>query len=240
MYVHYRIPVGMKAVPIVMVHGSNHTGMIYGTTPDGREGWGTYFVRRGFPVYVVDHAGRGRSGFNPTIVNQVRDAPAFRASSRSSTKRSSRSSSKDSNRDSSADVLPTLFVGTHERAWQNFRFGPSYGVPFPNVQFPVETVDQYFAQLVPNTETTLANGAVNTVDALAALLDKIGSAVVIVHSQSGVYGLDLVRERGQLVRGLISIEGGCEGVTPAVAGANFTSVPFVSFGAITASAQRTP
>ena len=42
-----------------------------------------------------------------------------------------------------------------ERAWSNFRFGPAYPTPFPNVQFPLEAVDQYLAQLVPNSETTL-------------------------------------------------------------------------------------
>ena len=61
MYVHYRIPAERKGVPIVMVHGSQHTGMTYETTPDGREGWATWFVRQGHPVYVVDHSGRGRS-----------------------------------------------------------------------------------------------------------------------------------------------------------------------------------
>ena len=60
MYVHYRIPAGPKGVPLVLVHGSNHTGMTYETTPDGREGWATWFVRQGHPVYVVDHSGRGR------------------------------------------------------------------------------------------------------------------------------------------------------------------------------------
>src|SRR6185437_85046 len=73
MYVHYRIPADtrQKKLPIIMVHGSNHTGMTYETTPDGREGWATYFVRHGYPVYVVDQAGRGRSSFNPTAVNQA-------------------------------------------------------------------------------------------------------------------------------------------------------------------------
>jgi hypothetical protein len=37
---------------------------------DGREGWATYFTRKNFPVYVVDHVGRGRSGFDPTPINQ--------------------------------------------------------------------------------------------------------------------------------------------------------------------------
>ena len=205
MYVHYRIPQGRKGVPIVMVHGSNHTGMTWETTPDGREGWATWFVRQGHPVYVVDHSGRGRSGFNPTPINAVRDGGA------------------------DPKTLPTLFLGPIDRAWSNFRFGPAYPKPFPNVQFPLEALDQYLAQLVPNSETTLAGGgAVNTVNALTAVLDKIGPAVVMVHSQSGVYGLELSRKRPNLVRALVSVEGGCETVTPADITTPFVKVPFVT------------
>jgi pimeloyl-ACP methyl ester carboxylesterase len=204
MYVHYRIPAGPKGVPLVLVHGSNHTGMTYETTPDGREGWATWFVRQGYPVYVVDHSGRGRSGFNPTPINAVRDGGADPKS------------------------VPTLFIGTLERAWSNFRFGPEYPKPFSNLQFPLEALDQYLAQLVPNTETTLEGGGANTVDALAALLDKIGPAVVMVHSQSGVYGLDVVRRRPDKVRALVSIEGGCETLTQHDVGKFFAKVPFTS------------
>jgi hypothetical protein len=49
----------------------------------------------------------------------------------------------------------------------------------------------------------------------------------MVHSQSGVYGLDVVRKRPNLVRALVSIEGGCETFTAADAG-TFVKVPFVS------------
>src|SRR5262245_59275854 len=205
MYVHYRVPAGPKGVRLVLVHGSNHTGMTYETTPDGREGWATWFVRQGHPVYVVDHSGRGRSGFNPTPINAVRDGGA------------------------DPKALPTLFLGPIDRAWSNFRFGPAYPKPFPNVQFPLEALDQYLAQLVPNAETTLAGGgALNTVNALVTLLDKIGPAVVMVHSQSGVYGLELVRKRPNLVRALVSVEGGCETVTPADINTPFVKVPFVT------------
>jgi pimeloyl-ACP methyl ester carboxylesterase len=205
MYVQYRVPAGASDIPVVMVHGSNHTGVTYETTPDGREGWYTHFVRRGFPVYVVDHAGRGRSGFDPTPINQVRDAAGAKPS-----------------------TLPTLLLGTRERAWQNFRLGPTDGKPFANLQFPLEALDHYLSQLVPNTETALQGGGRNTVEALGVLLDRIGPAVVIVHSQSGVYGIELVKRRPQLVRGLISVEGGCENLTAAEAKAYFTRVPFVS------------
>jgi pimeloyl-ACP methyl ester carboxylesterase len=204
MYVHYRVPAGPKGVPLVLVHGSNHTGMTYETTPDGREGWATWFVRQGHPVYVVDHSGRGRSSFNPTPINAVRDGGA------------------------DPKGLPSLFLGPIERAWSNFRFGPQYPKPFPNVQFPLEALDQYLAQLVPNTETTLEGGGKNTIEALAALIDRIGPAVVMVHSQSGVYGLDLVRRRPDKVRALVSVEGGCETLTPDDATKFFAKVPFVS------------
>ena len=136
MYVHYRIPAAKHGVPLVMVHGSNHTGMTYETTPDGREGWATYFVRKGAAVYVVDHSGRGRSGFDPTPFNQVRDQAGSNPAS-----------------------LPTLLLATHERAWLNFRLGSSYSVPFPGLQFPVEAMEQYTMQLVPNAETSLGGSA---------------------------------------------------------------------------------
>ncbi len=204
MYVHFRIPAAAKGVPLVLVHGSNHTGVTYETTPDGREGWATWFVRQGHPVYVVDHSGRGRSGFNPTPVNAVRDSGA------------------------DPKAMPTLFLGTLDRAWWNFRFDPEYPKPFPNLQFPLEALEQYLAQLVPNTETTLEGGGTNTIDALVALLDKIGPAVVMVHSQSGVYGLEVVRRRPNVVRALISVEGGCETFTQEDARNSFAKVPFVT------------
>src|SRR5262249_56354701 len=50
MYVQYRIPKTVSGPAIVMVPGSGHTGATYETTPDGREGWSTYFARKGFPV----------------------------------------------------------------------------------------------------------------------------------------------------------------------------------------------
>ena len=73
MFVHYRLPASNKhKVPIIMVHGAGLTGMSWETTPDGREGWGTYFARQGFDTYIVDFPGRGRSGFNPTPLNQAK------------------------------------------------------------------------------------------------------------------------------------------------------------------------
>lgn len=203
MYVHYRIPEGDPSTPIVMVHGSNGSGTIWETTPDGREGWATWFVRQGHPVFVVDHAGRGRSGFDPSRVN------AAIASG-------------------SAAELPNLFLATYQREWVNGRMGATYPTPFPGVRFPIAAFDRFMELHVPNAETTLADDGGTTVSCLAALLDEIGPAVVMVHSQGGLYGIDLVRRRYGSVAALVSIEGGCETVTPELAADAFANVPFVS------------
>ena len=62
MYVEYFIPKTLShPLPIVMIHGGSQTGTNFTGTPDGREGWAQYFVRRGHAVYVVDQVARGRS-----------------------------------------------------------------------------------------------------------------------------------------------------------------------------------
>ena len=203
MYVQYRIPKTISHPPIVMVHGASHTGVTFETTPDGREGWATYFTRKGFPVYVVDHAGRGRSGFDPTPVNRAKA-------------------------ENDAKSEPALFASIRERSYPNFRIGATYPTPYPGSQFPVEAQDQYFAQLVPNTEVTLAGGGINTVNGLAALVDKIGPAIVLVHSQSGLYGIGLERQRAGKMLALVSVEGGCAPLQPDDVAKFISKVPLLS------------
>src|SRR5580698_8203217 len=73
MYVQFEIPQTKKAhmPPVIMVHGSSHTAACLESTPDGREGWYPYFVRKGISVYLVDQAGRGRSGFDESVLNEA-------------------------------------------------------------------------------------------------------------------------------------------------------------------------
>ncbi len=68
------------------------------------------------------------------------------------------------------------------------------------------------AQLVPNTEATLPQPPRQTVDGLIALINKIGPAIVMVHSQSGIYGVLTGVALPELVKGLVNIEGrtGCQ------------------------------
>jgi hypothetical protein len=73
MYVEFQIPATKKrgAPPVIMVHGSTHTGACLESTPDGREGWLPYFVRKGISTYVVDQSGRGRSGFDESVIHEA-------------------------------------------------------------------------------------------------------------------------------------------------------------------------
>src|SRR6516165_1117019 len=73
MYVQFEIPAAKKRgmPPVIMVHGSTHTAACLESTPDGREGWYPYFVRHGISTYLVDQAGRGRSGFDESVIHEA-------------------------------------------------------------------------------------------------------------------------------------------------------------------------
>lgn len=60
-YAQYKIPAGRKqALPLVMWHGCLSPS--WETTPDGREGFESIFLRRGWKTYVIDWPRTGRSG----------------------------------------------------------------------------------------------------------------------------------------------------------------------------------
>jgi hypothetical protein len=70
MYVQFQIPMRQRGWPLIHVHGSTHTGAALESTPDGREGWLPYGVRHGIASYVVDQSGRGRSGFDHSVIHE--------------------------------------------------------------------------------------------------------------------------------------------------------------------------
>ncbi|EEY16014.1 conserved hypothetical protein [Verticillium alfalfae VaMs.102] len=47
--------------PLVFLHGGGISGATWLNTPDGRQGWASYFVDQGFQVYLVDIVAVGRS-----------------------------------------------------------------------------------------------------------------------------------------------------------------------------------
>lgn len=74
LYAFYQVPQNPKPLPIVMLHGAFQSARSWETTSDGREGFQTLFLRRGFPVYLVDQPRRGRAG-NSTIATTTEPTP---------------------------------------------------------------------------------------------------------------------------------------------------------------------
>jgi pimeloyl-ACP methyl ester carboxylesterase len=74
LYAFYQVPQNPKPLPIVMLHGAFQSGRSWETTSDGREGFQTLFLRRGFAVYVVDQPRRGRAG-NSAVASTIAPAP---------------------------------------------------------------------------------------------------------------------------------------------------------------------
>lgn len=66
MYVQYYIPEKIHGkYPLLLWHGGGMTGKSYETTPDGRPGWLSYFIRSGWKTYLSDAVERGRSSWCP-------------------------------------------------------------------------------------------------------------------------------------------------------------------------------
>lgn len=73
-YVSYQIPAVSHPYTMVFLHGAGQTGKTWETTPDGREGFGTLFLRRGFSTYILDQPRRGRAG-NSTVSASISAKP---------------------------------------------------------------------------------------------------------------------------------------------------------------------
>src|ERR1051326_5918451 len=74
-YVFYQIPVRARRLPLVLWHGIGQFSKTWETTPDGREGFQNIFLRRRFPIYVIDQPRRGRAGRStlPTTITPKPD-----------------------------------------------------------------------------------------------------------------------------------------------------------------------
>jgi pimeloyl-ACP methyl ester carboxylesterase len=206
MYVQYQIPLnGAQHVPVVMVHGCCLSSKTWETTPDGRMGWNEYFVRKDRSVYLADQSSRARSGFDPSTLNAVRAGTI------------------------PPSQLPNVLAATHQTAWSVFRFGPKFGEPFPDGQFPIEAVDELYKQMIPDLNSTLPNPN-PTWKNMAALGVKLNGAVLMGHSESGFFPEEAALIDPSGIKGLISIEMPCREMKSAEIAA-LTKIPtLVMFG----------
>jgi pimeloyl-ACP methyl ester carboxylesterase len=191
MYVQFQTPTdGDRHVPVVMVHGCCLSSKTWETTPDGRMGWNEYFVRRGRPVYLADQSSRARSGFDPSAINAVRGGTV------------------------PPNQLPNILTASHQTAWTVFRFGPTFGQPFSDGQFPIEAVDELYKQMIPDLNSTLPNPN-PTWKNMAALAVKLKGAILMGHSESGFFPEQAALIDPTGIKGMISIEMPCAAMTPA-------------------------
>jgi hypothetical protein len=190
MYVQYQIPEGADShVPVVMVHGCCLSSKSYETTPDGRVGWNEYFLRKHRAVYLPDQVSRARSGFDATILNEIKLGKR------------------------PASDMPEIRTATHEIAWLLFRFGPSMGKAFSNEQFPVESFEEFGKQVIPDLNAALP--AVNpTWTNLSGLAIKLKGAVLMGHSESGFFPEQAALTNPTDIKAMITIETTCPGLTP--------------------------
>jgi pimeloyl-ACP methyl ester carboxylesterase len=181
-YATYQYPAEQRyPYPILFNSGGGHTARVYDTTPDGREGWLTLFLRQGFPVYGVDRPNTGRSGTDICKINAVKLGKA------------------------PAEELPAINRYAAESSWVTFRWGPKFGEPYPNTQFPVEFADNYYPQTISTYRDP--DETPKSVAAFAALIDKIAEPVIIQSwSSSGLLGYLAAIERPERAKGILAVE----------------------------------
>jgi pimeloyl-ACP methyl ester carboxylesterase len=178
MFVEYQIPAKVTApYPIVMIHGNFQNGSNFLGTPDDRQGWAEYFVRRGFAVYVVDQAGRGRS-----IYNQSADGPLAYPS---------------------AENIERQFTAIEKyNIWPQAKMHtqwPGKGVRGDPV------FEQFRASQNPSMTDNIKMDAANRAGG-SAILRRIGPAIVLTHSRSGPFGWEIADDVPELTKAVIAVE----------------------------------
>jgi len=178
MYVEFFIPRTLKSpFPVVMIHGGSQTGTNFTATPDGREGWAQYFLRRGHAVYVVDQVARGRSAHWSQSQGPVAAANLKRTEQRF--------------------VAPRRFnlwpQAKKHRQW------PGTGKP-GDPAFDAFYATQFQSLIDYGRQQELNR------DAGIALLDRIGPAILLVHSQSGAFAWPIADARRKLVKAIVAVE----------------------------------
>lgn len=162
--------------PVMFWHGGGMTGATWETTPDGRPGWHSYFLKAGFDTFLCDAAERGRASWSayPQIYT---DAPVFRTQN---------------------DVWNMFRFGPAGE----YVSDASARRPFPGVRFPVEAMDMLGAQLVPRWTT---HGEM-TLNAYYEALSQVGPVWLIAHSQGGNFALEAAATHPEFFKGVVVIE----------------------------------
>lgn len=180
-YVEVLVPRDVRRpYPLVLIHGAGQTATNWMGTPDGRKGWAEYFVEQGYVVYMIDQPMRGRSAYHPG------DGPT---------------------RMYTAEHEEWQFTAIEkEHRWPQAKLHTQWPGDGPGKgQIGDPVFDAFYATqvetVVSNEETQRRNQ-----EAGAALLDRIGPAIVLTHSQSGPFGWLIADVRPRLVKAIVAVE----------------------------------
>jgi len=181
MYVEKFIPADQsQPYPVVMFHGGGQTGTNFTGTPDGRRGWAHDFLRAGYAVYVIDQPERGRSGHTSKVFEEEGSLILY-------------------------DTLRTeqrFTAPAKHKLWPQSR----HHTQWPGSGEKGDPVfDQFYASQIEAIKDRTEIERLNQ-DAGAALLDKIGPAILLTHSQSGPFGWLIADARPKLVKAILALE----------------------------------
>jgi pimeloyl-ACP methyl ester carboxylesterase len=182
MYVEFLRPARVtRKYPLVLLHGAAQTATNWTGTPDGRAGWADYFLSQGYVVYMVDQPARGRSAWHLSTNGPL----------------SGFSPSVVAQRFTAPEVNGNWPQAKKHTQWPGSGPGKGQkGDPIFDAFYATQV--EYIADNV-ETQTMIR-------DAGSALLDKIGPAVVLTHSQAGPFGWLLADARPKLVKGIVAVE----------------------------------
>ena len=181
MYVEYFIPqtADARRYPIVMIHGGRQTGTNFTGTPDGREGWAQYFLRRGYAVYVVDQVARGRSAHFSQ--SQGRGAGAA-----------------DLARTEQRFVAPKRF-NLWPQAKRHTQW-PGSGKPGD------AAFDAFYATQFPSLDELSEAAGDQPRRRASRCSTRSARRSLLAHSQSGAFGWPIADARPKLVKAIVAIE----------------------------------
>jgi pimeloyl-ACP methyl ester carboxylesterase len=182
MYVEFLRPARVtRKYPLVLLHGAAQTATNWMGTPDGRGGWADYFLSQGYLVYMVDQPARGRSAWHSSTNAALSGfSPAAVAQ---------RFTAPEVNGNWPQAKKHTQWPGSGPGKGQK-------GDPIFDAFYATQV--EYIADPVETQKMIQAAGT--------ALLDKIGPAIVLTHSQAGPFGWLLADSRPKLVKGIVAVE----------------------------------
>ena len=177
-YAEYQIPARQThPFPVVMIHGGGQSGTNFTQTPDGREGWAQFFLRKGYAVYVVDQVGRRKAAYQSDLYGAtVKPDP---------------------------DSIERRFTASERyNLWPQAHLHTQW--PGTGVQGD-PAFDQFYASQLPGIADFAMVQSLNR-DGIVALLEKIGPAILLTHSQSGPFGWLVADARPDLVTAILAVE----------------------------------